>query len=1147
MFRPRAAVTARLIAVSSLMLAHGLLAMAALSSESPRESAASGRPAAAQKITEAQVPPQDLPTLEPGKPIERPLAGGETHRYLVSLSAGEYLQVLVDQRGVDVAVTLIAPDGQKLAEMDSPNSTQGPELVSVLAEQSGAYRVEIISSRKNVPAGRYELRIVAIRDANELDKKRVEAQKAYLEAGQLRGDDTVESRRNAIKKYEEALQNWRTTGETLMEVHTLSSYALAHRQLGQLQTALELYNKALQVVQSVKERREEAALLGGIAVLYGEMGNPQKAGEYYERVLRTWQEIGDVFLLAKTHNNLGLAYALLGEPRNALEHYNAALSVWQEMGNREQEAFTVHNIGGVYEVLGDTEKSLEYYNRSLVLFRSLGNHGGEAEDLNSIGGAYRFNGDFQRALEYFNQALVLWRTGGNRPREALALKNIGEGYAALGDQQKALEHYNQALKLFRDVGDRRFEALTLERIGTQYASSSEYQKALEYYGQALELRRAAADRWGEASVLTSTGFAYVSSGAPQKALDYFAPSLKLFVDVGDRRGEAKTRFGIARAERDRGNLAEARKQIETALSLTEAVRADVNSPQLRATYLATVEDYFHFYIDLLMRLDKTRPNEGFAALALQTSERARARSLLDLLSESHVEIRKGADPLLLEKEHALAQQLNAKAQRRVQLFGQKAREEQLASLNKEISDLEIENEQLQAAIRKASPAYAALTQPRPLGLKEIQQQLDSNTLLLQYSLGEERSYLWVVAQNSLQTYEMPKREQIEKSSRKVYGLLTERSLFKRGETAPQRQERVASADLKLLEAVGELSRMVIAPAASELGNRRLVVVADGALQYIPFAALSDLSVSDRQLSAARNDNQPRTTGNVPLTSDTYRPLILQHEIVSLPSASSLAVQRKGLAGRKPAPKGIAVIADPVFSTSDERFKTNAATANARRDYSNVNIGTRIIEHIADDPGAGNLVIRRLRFTRQEADQILAEAPGRANLKAIDFKANRATVMSGELSKYRYVHFATHGYLDSERPELSAVVLSLVDEQGNPEDGFLRAHEIYNLNLPAELVVLSACQTGLGEEIKGEGLIGLTRGFMYAGARRVVVSLWNVNDKATAELMQRFYRGILKGHETPAAALRAAQVEMWQQKQWRSPYFWAAFVQQGEWK
>jgi CHAT domain-containing protein len=194
-----------------------------------------------------------------------------------------------------------------------------------------------------------------------------------------------------------------------------------------------------------------------------------------------------------------------------------------------------------------------------------------------------------------------------------------------------------------------------------------------------------------------------------------------------------------------------------------------------------------------------------------------------------------------------------------------------------------------------------------------------------------------------------------------------------------------------------------------------------------------------------------------------------------------------------------------------------------------------------------LVIPRLPFTRQEATRLLALAPKGASFGATDFRASRATVLNADLGQYRYVHFATHGVLDSERPGLSALVLSMVDEQGRPQDGFLRANDIYNLKLPAELVVLSACQTGLGKEIKGEGLVGLTRGFMYAGAARVVVSLWSVNDKATSELMAKFYERMLKRGERPAAALRAAQVEMWKQRQWQSPYYWAAFTMQGEWR
>ncbi|MEO7672959.1 MAG: CHAT domain-containing protein [Pyrinomonadaceae bacterium] len=278
-------------------------------------------------------------------------------------------------------------------------------------------------------------------------------------------------------------------------------------------------------------------------------------------------------------------------------------------------------------------------------------------------------------------------------------------------------------------------------------------------------------------------------------------------------------------------------------------------------------------------------------------------------------------------------------------------------------------------------------------------------------------------------------------------------------------------------------------------------------------------------------------------------MIIGHEVVSLPSASALAIQRTELMGRQPAPKLLAVIADPVFDRTDVRFK---APPSAPDDKSQAQTGipsdTRGLEHVADASASERrLVIRRLPFTRQEADGLMALALKNLSFRATDFEASRSNVLSGDLAQYRYVHFATHGLMDTERPGLSALVLSTVDADGKPQDGFLRANDIYNMKLPAELVVLSACQTGLGKEVKGEGLIGLTRGFMYAGARRVVVSLWSVNDKATSDLMTKFYRGMLKHNERPAAALRAAQIEMWKQKKWQSPYYWAAFTMQGEWR
>jgi CHAT domain-containing protein len=425
-------------------------------------------------------------------------------------------------------------------------------------------------------------------------------------------------------------------------------------------------------------------------------------------------------------------------------------------------------------------------------------------------------------------------------------------------------------------------------------------------------------------------------------------------------------------------------------------------------------------------------------------------------------------------------------------------------------------------------------------MAEIQRQvLDPDTLLLEYSLGDNASHLFVVSPTSITSHRLPKRVEIEAATRRVRELLTAPQPQPR-DTEAKYQARVKEAREGYWTQAAELSRMLLGPAASQLGKKRLAIVADGALQYIPFAALPAPS--------PENDGG-RDSGAEP------QPLFVEHEIVNLPSASTLATLRRETAGRKPAEKSLAVLADPVFADDDTRVRRNVGKVGVKEktrsaDSDEINVVSRQMVRSGQETGVigAEAGFGRLLNTRREASAILALVPERERMQGLDFEASRTTALKPELGEYRIVHFATHGMLNNIHPELSGIVLSLVDEAGQPQDGFLRLQDIYNLKLPAELVVLSACQTGLGKEIKGEGLIGLTRGFMYAGAPRIVASLWKVDDRATSELMKRFYRGLL-GPEAlrPAAALRQAQLLIWKEKQWRAPYYWAAFVLQGEWK
>jgi len=1037
-------------------------------------------------------------TIAAGSQIDRELNGGEAQLFSIKLSSGQFLHVKVEQNGIDVTLELLKPNGDSMVVSDAPNGRYGPEEIAVIAEDSGDYQLKVLSPRKSEPAGGFKATVVNLRTPTQTDRDRTAAESAWVEAYmKLLKLRTADSRRLAIEKCRTALTFFQSSGEEYRQGWILHTITLLHAQSGEFRQAFEVATGTLPLFRSV----------------------------------------GDSHGISSTLNFLGGMSDVLGEPQRALEYYHEALPATRA-GHVDQlmEGTVLNNIGKIYNDLAEWQKSIEYYNQALPLLRSRGIARSEGNTLHNIGVAHVGLGESERSLDMFQQALVLRRTAKDPAGEADTLTSIGYVLNSLGRSQEALEVYTQAMPLRTSVGDRRGEGITLDHIGIVYASLGQPGRALEYHQKGLERHRTAESPRTEAVALGNIGHVHNLLKQPEKAVEFYTEALAIFNRIGDRQNEAKMYEGLANAERNLGNFSGALKHIDAALTLIESVRSAAGAQQSRSAYLASRHAAYELNIDLLMHLHQQNPTAGYDSKALQASERARARSLIEMLGEARVDFRQGVNPVLIARELELGRRLNAKAQRQIQIRTQKSgSKEEIGNLEREVATLEGEYQQVQAAIRKNSPAYASITQPRPLTVKEIQKQLDSDTVLLEYSLGETRSFVWAVTPTSFKSYELPPRSAIDKNARKVFELLSARSIAKPGENPIARQARHAQLDSVLFETTSELGRQVLKPLANELGNKRLLIVADGSLQYVPFAALPAVPSDQKQktgLSAAR------------LGAAAYRPLILDHEIVTAPSATAIAVQRKNLAGRKPADKTVVVIADPVFSETDDRVAGSGSTDGPPRTTDIAS--TRILEHNAGGD-AWTSSIRRLRFTRQEADQILAVAPRDSSLKALDFDANRNAGIAVNLSQYRYVHFATHGYLDTQRPGLSALVLSLVDRQGKPQDGFLRAHDIYNLNLPAELVVLSACQTGLGKEIKGEGLVGLTQGFMYAGARRVVVSLWNVNDKATAQLMQRFYRGMLRESLPPAAALRTAQVEMWKQKRWQSPYYWAAFTLQGEWQ
>ena len=391
-------------------------------------------------------------------------------------------------------------------------------------------------------------------------------------------------------------------------------------------------------------------------------------------------------------------------------------------------------------------------------------------------------------------------------------------------------------------------------------------------------------------------------------------------------------------ERDRGNLETARHHIESAIEGVDHVREHTGGQQIRASYFAANLDSYEFYIDLLMEQHLREPSRGHDLLALAASERARARSLVEMLAESRVDFRKDVDPDLLQRERDVSQALRSKSERLLASIGRTSSQAQTAELKKEITRLEAEYEQLQSSIKARSAKYAAVTHPTPLTVPDMQSSLlDSQSVLLHYALGSRRSYLWSVTRERVRSYVLPARETIEPLVRELLSLLTARAQPVRGETAAERKHRIEQADSLLPIAAKRLTDIVLAPASADLEDRRVLVAADGALQHVPFSMLPE----------------PGST--------TRRPLVAVHEVVVLPSASTLAIMRKEAAARPKAAKLIAVLADPVFGKDDPRAGGEPPVDQQSR--------SRILEHVLDGDQAAtsqNAVIPRLPFTRQRS-------------------------------------------------------------------------------------------------------------------------------------------------------------------------------------
>lgn len=956
----------------------------------------------------------------------------------------------------------------------------------------------------------------------------------------------------------------------------------------QSKEADELFAKAVET--SSAERQFQVQLLAGWGLSYWRRNNWGEAERCLHQALEITRNSGTGTLM----ESLILLY--LGTIARIQEHLAEAESYLRqslairgkEVPGSIDEGAVFTGLGSVASDRGDLAQAEVWLERFLEICRAHAPGGASyGAALLNVGAVARRRGDLTKAEAYYREAVeVLQKVASAKRYLSYGLLGLGNVARTRGDWNKADGFYRRALALQQEASPVNIDAaVTLTALGGNAEERGDLQEAEKDIRQGIEMQqklqpdttalaeslaalawvkkdqgdlegarrmfvsadeifeKTAPEGMTRAEILSSLGDLFHDMGKPDDAEKYYRHALAIYKKLAPGSiFQADALAGLAGVMKGRRQLDQASDLYGQALSAleTQTVRLGGDA-ESRTDFRAKHAQYYANYVELLIALN--HPAKAFEVL-----ERSRARTLLETLASARVDVDQHADAKLVEQKRSLRADINAKSDRRIRLLGEKDSAKQIKEVDKEIADLLAQVEDVDSKIRTSNPAYAALTQPQSLNARDVQQQLlDPNTVLLEYSLGEDRSYVFAVGRDSLEAFELPRRAEIEKAARRTYELLTTN---KRGSGAASQAKSAEAAKrlhLEYTQATRQLSRMLLEPLGPNLKRKRLLIVADGALQYVPFAALPE-PISPRAGASAH-----------------ATPLIVGHEIVNLPSASVLALLRQEHAEHGDISNAVAVLADPVFDRHDtrvlaenrqpsilpvkERTETRSAQAEPEDLSADPTPEDRLVRSMTDlgINRSGGFLLPRLRYSRLEAEAITAAMPAGKVMLALDFDANRSTATSPKLAHYGIIHFATHGLVDSEHPELSGLVLSMVDKHGKPQDGFLQLQDIYNLKLPANLVVLSACETALGKDIKGEGMIGLTRGFMYAGASRVVASLWKVSDVATATLMADFYRAMEKDGMPASAALRAAQINMWKQKRWNDPYFWAAFQIQGEWR
>ncbi len=889
-------------------------------------------------------------------------------------------------------------------------------------------------------------------------------EKIYVNIGVIYHD--TEKYERALSYFNKALKMSKVLNDKNVEALCYRHKGSVYLSMRQFSKATENFNRAEALVNQIENISVKKVFFWSMGASFYEMADFSRALKYSQKAYQLAVELGDQFGQQRNANIMGLACWNLGQYSRALDYFEKTLKIAQKMGDKEGQSYGLGNMGIIFDLLGDYGRSLSYSNQALKIARSARNKKEEGRLLGNIGIIYQKQNNFEMAKRYYDQAIEIAQEIGNRSDEAEFLGNLGLLFSKIGDYEKAETYFRKALQIATGINNKKLLGNELINIGELAYLKNDLSGAEDYYKKALQIG--------------------VKSGNSEQIWESSA--------------------GLGSVYEARGELQRAFRYYSKAIAQIDKVRSELQIAEFKAGFLADKTTVFEKAINLLAKLHQKNPQKGYADKAFYYSEKARARAFLDLLAEAKAKVETGVSESLKIKERELLRKISD-VQTKLQNPSLGAEEWKI--LLAKLEQLEQKFSDLKREIRKNNPRYANLIYPQPYSLKQIKKKiLGQESALIEFSLGDINSFLWIVTREKTNLFRLPGRAEIENDVRKYL------STISKPVSLTNSFDRHKMLGIKLYQKLlGKFSHAF-------RGKTFLYVVPDGILHFLPLETLLSQEGSEKNKSEY---------------------LLTKFTFCYAPSASALCFLKENRQKHVKRRKTLLAFGDPNFSGSSALMAVRGESAP---------LDTTLGERDSIFSG-GNLLsrglyeqrgfkFRRLPFSGFEISEISSLFPPDETQIFFGEAAKEEVVKSLDLSNFKYIHFATHGMIDQERPFRSAIVLTLDNDPA--EDGFLQMNEILNLNLYADLVTLSACQTGLGKLQKGEGIVGLTRAFMYSGAPSVVVSLWNINDRSTAQFMKDFYT-FLHDRKLPATALRLAKINMLHssRKLYRHPYFWAPFI------